>query len=117
MTVTHHVRVYKSEEELPRDQQLAWKIAEVAADPVEVEPEVVDMIVNRIIDNASVAAASLTRAPIVAARAQALSHPVSTGGAGSAIFGLDGDVAANRTSPAPRSGRSSSSRASRSLRP
>src|SRR5690606_3735121 len=57
-------------------------------DPVEVEPEVVDMIINRIIDNASVAAASLNRGPIVAARAQALSHSVSKGGQGSAIFGL-----------------------------
>ncbi len=77
MTVTHHVRVYKSEEELARKDQLAYKIAEVAADPVEVEPEVVDMIVNRIIDNASVAAASLTRAPVSAARQQALDHAVS----------------------------------------
>ncbi|WP_298862862.1 MmgE/PrpD family protein [uncultured Microbacterium sp.] len=96
MTVTHHVRVYRSEEELPREEQLAWKIAEVAADPVEVEPEVVEMIINRIIDNASVAAASLTRGPIIAARAQAFSHPVSTGGAGSTIFGAELD---HRTSP------------------
>jgi 2-methylcitrate dehydratase len=96
MTVTHHVRVHRSEEELPREEQLAWKIAEVAADPVEVEPEVVEMIINRIIDNASVAAASLTRGPIIAARAQALSHPVSAGGAGSTIFGAELD---HRTSP------------------
>ncbi|MCA0378681.1 MAG: MmgE/PrpD family protein [Actinobacteria bacterium] len=95
MTIKHHVRVYKSEEELPREDQLAWKIAEVAVDPVEVEADVTDMIINRIIDNASVAAASLNRGPIVAARAQSLSHPVSTGGAGSSIFGLD----AERTSP------------------
>lgn len=88
MTVNHHVRVYRSEENLPREEQLAWKIAEVAADPVAVEPEVVEMIINRIIDNASVAAASLNRGPIIAARAQALAHPVSRGGAGSAIFGL-----------------------------
>lgn len=39
MTIKHHVRVYKSEEELPREDQLAWKIAEVAVDPVEVEAE------------------------------------------------------------------------------
>jgi len=96
MTVTHHVRVYRSEEELPREEQLAWKIAQVATDPVEVEPEVVDMIINRIIDNASVAAASLTRAPIVAARAQAFSHPASTGGKGANIFGAALDA---RTSP------------------
>ncbi|MFT4215320.1 MAG: MmgE/PrpD family protein [Microbacterium sp.] len=95
MTVTHHVRVYRSEENLPREGQLAGKIAEVAVDPVAVEPTVVDMIINRIIDNASVAAASLNRGPIVAARAQALAHPVSTGGAGSSILGLD----AEKTSP------------------
>lgn len=96
MTVNHHVRVYKSEETLPREQQLAWKIAEVAADPVAVDADVVDMIINRIIDNASVAAASLTRAPIVSARAQALSHPVSTGGSGSTVFGC---AFAEKTSP------------------
>lgn len=96
MTVTHHVRVYKSEEDLPRENQLAWKIAEVATDAVEVEQDVVDMIINRIIDNASVAAASLTRGPIVAARDQAFSHPVSTGGSGATVFGAPLD---KHTSP------------------
>ena len=96
MTVTHHVRVYPRSEPLPREEQLAWRIAEVAADPVAVEPEVVEMIINRIIDNASVAAASLTRAPIVAARAQAFSHPVSRGGNGATVFGAPLD---ERTSP------------------
>ncbi|APF34237.1 MmgE/PrpD family protein [Microbacterium sp. AISO3] len=94
MTVSHHVRVHRSDEELAREDQLAWKIAEVAVDPVEVEPEVVDMIVNRIIDNAAVAAASLTRAPVSSARAQALDHPVSRGGAGASVFGVT-----DRTSP------------------
>jgi hypothetical protein len=65
------VRVYKSKENLPRDEQLAHKIAKVAADPVAVTDEVTDMVINRVIDNASVAIASLNRAPIVAARAQA----------------------------------------------
>ncbi len=92
MTVTHHVRVYRSEEELPREEQLAYKIAQVAADPVAVEPAVVDMIINRVIDNAAVAAASLTRSPINSARAQALAHPVSTGGAGGTIFGVTNDT-------------------------
>lgn len=96
MTVTHHVRVYRSEEELPRAEQLAHKIAEVAADPVAVEPDVVDMIINRVIDNASVAAASLTRAPVSAARQQALDHAVSRGGHGATVFGVDN---ATRTSP------------------
>ncbi|MDX2400371.1 MmgE/PrpD family protein [Microbacterium algeriense] len=96
MTVTHHVRVHRSDENLAREDQLAWKIAEVAADQVEVEQPVVDMIINRIIDNASVAAASLTRPPINAARAQAFSHPVSTGGVGANLFGAELD---HRTSP------------------
>ena len=85
------VRVYASDENLPREQQLAWKIAEVAADPVAVTDEVTDMIINRIIDNAAVATASLTRAPAVAARAQAQDR-ASTGSAtgGSTVFGIPG---------------------------
>jgi 2-methylcitrate dehydratase len=96
MTVTHHVRVHRSDEDLAREGQLAWSIAEVAADPVEVEADVVEMIVNRIIDNAAVAAASLTRRPVSAARQQALDHPVSISGRGATIFGCSIE---RRTSP------------------
>ncbi|PZU45281.1 MAG: 2-methylcitrate dehydratase [Microbacterium sp.] len=92
MTVIHHVRVHRSEENLAREDQLAYNIAEVAADPVAVEAEVVDMIINRVIDNASVAAASLTRGPVTAARSQALDHPVSRNGHGSTVFGEPNDV-------------------------
>lgn len=88
MVKLHHVRVYKSEESLPREEQLAHKIAAVAVDDVAVTPEVTAMVINRIIDNASVAIASLNRAPIVSARAQALAHPASTGGPGAGIFGI-----------------------------
>ena len=86
---TTNVRTHRSDENLPRTEQLAWKLAEVAADPVEVSDEVTDMIVNRVIDNAAVAAASLLRHPVAAARAQALAHPVSVGGSGSSVFGTD----------------------------
>lgn len=72
----HNVRVHSSEENLARQDQLAWKIAEVAADPVEVDQEVTEMVINRVIDNAAVAAASLTRRPVVSARSQALAHPI-----------------------------------------
>ncbi|KZE92823.1 2-methylcitrate dehydratase [Agromyces sp. NDB4Y10] len=92
----HHVRVHRSDENLARADQLAWKIAEVAADPVEVTDDVAEMVVNRVIDNAAVAAASLTRRPVVAARSQALAHPVSIGGDGATVFGMD---PARRTSP------------------
>ncbi|WP_043447037.1 MmgE/PrpD family protein [Arthrobacter sp. L77] len=94
MVELHPVRVHRSEENLPREDQLAWKIAEVATDPVEVTADVTDMVINRIIDNASVALASLNRAPVVAARAQALSHPVSVHGSGAAVFGVDSPVSA-----------------------
>ncbi|RWZ52722.1 MmgE/PrpD family protein [Labedella phragmitis] len=93
---THFLRTHRSSENLPREGQLAWAIAEVAADPVEVAPEVAEMVINRVIDNAAVAAASLNRAPVVAARSQALAHPVTTGGDGATVFGPD---LARRVSP------------------
>lgn len=82
----HTVRTYKSAETLNRADQLAWKIAEVASDPVAVEADVVEMIGNRIIDNASVAAASVARRPVASARAQAEAHPFQPG---STVFGLN----------------------------
>lgn len=92
----HQVRVYKSEENLERKDQLAWKIAEVAADPVAVSEEVTEMVINRIIDNASVAAASLIRKPVVSARSQAMAHPKTSSGAGANVFG---EAAEKRVSP------------------
>jgi len=85
----HEVRTYKSAEHLPREEQLAWKLASVATDPVPVEEEVVEMIGNRIIDNAAVAAASIARCPIRSARAQALGH---TSPRGASVFGLANDT-------------------------
>jgi 2-methylcitrate dehydratase len=82
----HSVRTFKSAEHLARADQLAWKIAEVAADAVAVEPEVAEMIGNRIIDNAAVAAASIARHPVVSARWQAQAHPFQPG---ARVFGLD----------------------------
>lgn len=82
---SHNVRTYKSSEHLARADQLAWKIAEVASDPVAVEPAVIEMIGNRIIDNAAVAAASVARRPVTSARAQAVTHPFKPG---ATVFGL-----------------------------
>ena len=87
--INHSVRAHPSKDELPREEQLAWKMAAVAADPVEVEAEVTDMIINRVIDNASVAIASLNRGPIKTARAQAKAH-LRNGGA--TLFGLGPDT-------------------------
>ena len=92
----HRVRVHRSDEGLSREGQLAWAIAQVAADPVEVGDDVVDMIVNRIIDNAGVAAASVGRGAPSAAREQAVAHPPSSGGGGATVFGREADL---RVSP------------------
>ena len=85
----HDVRVHPEADRLPREDQLAWKIAAVAADPVAVQPEVTEMIINRVIDNASVAIASINRHPIVSARDQALAHPRA---GGATLFGCAPDV-------------------------
>lgn len=90
---THKVRTYKSAENLVREEQLAWKIASVAADDVPLEADVVEMIGNRIIDNAAVAAASVARHPVESARAQAVAHICEPG---ATVFGLP---AAKRVSP------------------
>ena len=57
---------------LKKKDQLAWKIAEIASDKAKLNNEAVDMIINRIIDNASVAIASFNRKPVISAREMAL---------------------------------------------
>jgi 2-methylcitrate dehydratase len=83
------VRTHRSADDFPRSEHLAWKIAEVAADPIAVPAETEAMVINRIIDNAAVSAASVIRRPVAAARAQALAHSVTTRGA--KVFGVGGD--------------------------
>ena len=90
---SHTVRTWKSAEKLAREDQLAWKIAAMAADDVPLDADVVEMIGNRIIDNAAVAAASLARRPVASARAQAQAHPYLPG---ATVFGLS---TAKRVSP------------------
>ena len=87
--IIHDVRVHPEADRLRREDQLAWKIAAVAADPVAVEPAVADMIVNRLVDNAAVAIASINRHPVVTARDQALAHARPDG---ATLFGLGPDV-------------------------
>ncbi len=85
---THSVRVCPAGTVLPVEQQLAWLLAEVATDPAPVDPAVLEMVGNRIIDNAAVAIAALNRGPVANARSQALGHP-RPGGA--TLFGLPGE--------------------------
>jgi 2-methylcitrate dehydratase len=83
--IEHEIRVHPSTEAFPREEELAWKLAEVATDLVPIDAEVAETVVNRIIDNAGVAAAALDRHPVATARAQALAHPYAPG---SAVFGV-----------------------------
>jgi 2-methylcitrate dehydratase len=84
----HELRVWPTNEAHARTEELAWKIATVASDPVPVEADVAEMIGNRIINNAAVAITAIERAPVVAARAQALAH-FREGGA--TLHGLPAD--------------------------
>ena len=79
--IEHEVRTYPSSAGLAREEQLAWRLAAVATDPVEVTGEVTEMVINRVIDDAAVAAASLACGPVRAAREQAMRHPACPGAA------------------------------------
>jgi 2-methylcitrate dehydratase len=83
--LVHTVRARRSSDDFPRAEHLAAKIAEVAADPVAVEPETADMLANRIIDNAAVSAAAVLRRPVTVARQQALAHRARRG---ARVFGV-----------------------------
>jgi 2-methylcitrate dehydratase len=91
--IDHDVRVSPSKAGLKREDQLAWKIAGVAADKVAVTKDVAAMIVNRVIDNASVAIASANRHAIVSARDMALARPNKSG---ASVFGV---ASTKRVSP------------------
>ena len=79
------VRVYPSASKLKKKQQLAWKIAEIASDKAKLNEDAIDMVINRIIDNASVAIASFNRKPVISAREMALAHPRKNG---ATLFGV-----------------------------
>jgi 2-methylcitrate dehydratase len=87
----HRVRTRRSADDFPRSEQLAAKIAEVATDQVAVEPATSEMVLNRIIDNAAVSAASVLRRPVTVARQQALAHRTRQG---ARVFGVDGTYSA-----------------------
>ncbi|MEV6681518.1 MmgE/PrpD family protein [Streptomyces erythrochromogenes] len=94
--IDHQVRVHPSADRLPREEQLAWKLAAVATgtqDAPGLDAEASEMVINRIIDNASVAVASLRRRPVAVARSQALAHRTPTG---ASVFGV---AAGTRVSP------------------
>jgi 2-methylcitrate dehydratase len=81
-----NVKVYPSSANLEKKKQLAWQIAEIATDKSKPSGDSIEMVINRIIDNASVAIASFSRKPVISAREMALAHPRKNG---ATIFGID----------------------------
>jgi len=84
--IIHKVKVYPSKKYLPKKKQLAWKLAEIASDKSKLNKKSVDMVINRIIDNASVAIASLNRKAVITSREMSLKHPKNSG---ATLFGIN----------------------------
>ncbi len=82
----HKVKVYPSKIHFPKKKQLAWKIAEIASDNAKLNKDAIEMVINRIIDNASVAIASLNRKPVISSREMALKHSRKNG---ATLFGVN----------------------------
>jgi len=87
--IIHKVKVYPSKIKLNKKSQLAWKIAEIASDNAKLNNKSIEMVINRIIDNASVAIASLNRKPVVSSREMARAHLRKKG---ATIFGIDSNI-------------------------
>ena len=81
----HEVRVHPSAARLPREAQLTWKLAELAAAAPPPEAAVAAMVACRVVDNAGVALAAINRQPVATARVMALAHPRPHG---ATLFGL-----------------------------
>ncbi len=83
--IVHKIKVYPSKIHLPKKKQLAWKLSEIASDNSKLNKKSVEMVINRIIDNASVAIASLNRKAVIASREMAIKHPKKNG---ANLFGI-----------------------------
>ncbi len=87
--IIHNVKVFPSKIHLPKKKQLAWKIAEIASDNAKLDKEAIEMVINRIIDNASVAIASLNRHSVISSREMALKHLRKNG---ATLFGVNSKI-------------------------
>ncbi len=87
--ILHKVRVCPSKKKLNKEKQLAWKIAEIARDNSKLNNSSIEMAINRIIDNASVAIASLNRKPVISSREMTLKHPRKNG---ATLFGVNSNL-------------------------
>lgn len=83
------VRTHPSKDRLPKEKQLAWAFAEIAQANHQADEDCVEMVGNRVIDNAAVALGAINRAPVLTARTQALAHPHENG---ATLFGLSSEM-------------------------
>ena len=88
---SHLVKVHPEKNLLKKEEQLAWKMAQLAEHRAELDSDAVGMVINRIIDNAAVAVASWNRSAVITAREMALAHPRPNNGnsKGASLFGMD----------------------------
>ena len=83
---SYTIKLQKPGTKLEKKNQLAWLIANMAAEDWSLTKEISDMVGNRIIDNAGVAIAALNNKAVKIARAQAMKFENNSG---STLFGLD----------------------------
>lgn len=94
MTIAFTVRPCRPDARPAPQDQLAWKLAEMAAAPRPIDPAAADLAAWRLIDNMAVAIAALNRPPVAVARAQALSFACKHG---ARLIGLPADQRADCT--------------------
>lgn len=85
---TFTVRACKPGETPAKEDQLAWKLAEMALADWPDDHDTAEMVINRIIDSYTVAVAALDRSPVATARAMAVAHPRE---GGATVLGLPKD--------------------------
>src|SRR5216683_894963 len=76
--IVHEVRVHPAASLLPREEQLAWKLASLARLSA-IDADTAELVAARLIDNTAVALAAINRRPVAAARAMALANPRTDG--------------------------------------
>lgn len=87
--IKFEVRAWGEAELQPRENELAWKIAEYAVSRPTIDNDTTEMVRCRVVDNAAVALAAINREAVRSARAMALAHPRNHG---ATIIGLPSQI-------------------------
>ncbi len=79
------IKTQQPGKKINKEDQLAWRIAKMSSQDWDLTPEIIDMVGNRIIDNAGVAVAAINRKAVKISRSQAMQFANKEG---ATIFGL-----------------------------